>query len=250
VPLAQVARIEKIASSDVKRVGHGEYLNYRGSSLPLVRLHDYLPIQAPLEESDTLFVLIPKMQKRPLGIVTSNVFDAVEFSGAIDAETIKAEGIIGSQIVDGRIVLLLDVFSLFSLADPHQQAQKISGDLNVLIADCSHLHQTILRHYLKSAGARMIVASTGDEALRKLIESRVDVVVGDLELPLLDGTRLIEKLRGDSAFRKTPTIALRTGLAEVETSMDDRLNAVVPKLDKTALVEAISRIRNAVTEVA
>ena len=55
INLAMVARIEKVKSSDIEKVGTREYIKYLGGSLRLVRLHDFMDINAPSSEPEYLY---------------------------------------------------------------------------------------------------------------------------------------------------------------------------------------------------
>lgn len=89
----------------------------------------------------------------------------------------------------------------------------------VLIADDAPSARAIVRHYLEGAGYRCIEAENGLRALYALRERRVDLVVADWEMPVLDGVDMAERLRGDERFDRLPLIAL-TGHATEEARLD------------------------------
>jgi CheY-like chemotaxis protein len=53
----------------------------------------------------------------------------------------------------------------------------------------------LLREVLQSAGANVIEAEHGEQALRMLSLHQVDGVVTDLAMPMMDGHALIDRLR-------------------------------------------------------
>ncbi len=77
----------------------------------------------------------------------------------------------------------------------------------------------ILREFaqvnLASPHASVTVAEDGAEAMRLLEAERFDVLLVDLEMPVMDGFAVLERLRGDPATRGLPII-VQTGREDVE----------------------------------
>jgi len=87
------------------------------------------------------------------------------------------------------------------------------GRKRVLVVDDSVTSRTLERNILASAGFDVAVATDGDEALRWLANNHVDVVVSDVEMPVMDGFELTRQLRADERWRYLPVI-LVTSLAD------------------------------------
>jgi len=86
----------------------------------------------------------------------------------------------------------------------------------VLVADDSRPMRTTLRLLLEaSSGVEVLEAADGIEALRVLEDGPVDLLICDLEMPKLDGRKLI-KILGDRA--KSPDVIVISGTARVEPS--------------------------------
>ncbi len=73
---------------------------------------------------------------------------------------------------------------------------------------------------LESKPYEVIVASDGDEGLRKAREEKPDLILLDIIMPVKDGFTAAEQLKKDPQLRKIPTLML-TGFAikGVETSI-------------------------------
>lgn len=71
--------------------------------------------------------------------------------------------------------------------------------MKVLIADDEPIARLILREHVESIPALEIAgeASTGKEALARILEFRPDIVLLDLQMPELDGLGVVQSLRGD-----------------------------------------------------
>ncbi|MBY0407602.1 MAG: response regulator [Rickettsiales bacterium] len=80
----------------------------------------------------------------------------------------------------------------------------------VLAVDDSKTMRDMVSFTLKSVGFEVIEAENGEDALAKLGESKVDVVITDLNMPLMDGFELIRNLRAHNTHKFTPILMLTT----------------------------------------
>jgi two-component system chemotaxis sensor kinase CheA len=116
VPLAFVVRLEKFSAALIEYSGGREVMQYRQTILPLLRLEDYLNI--PRSPDAEMLSLIVFAIEKQIGLVVSEILDTVEISAQIDTETFQQKGILGSAIVQGHSVLILDVHGLIEMAYP------------------------------------------------------------------------------------------------------------------------------------
>ncbi|PWC39017.1 histidine kinase [Azospirillum sp. TSO35-2] len=81
--------------------------------------------------------------------------------------------------------------------------------LNVLVAEDNEINRDIVVTMLRRAGHRVTAVEDGLQAVRLVGETRFDVVLMDVQMPVMDGvtaTRHIRAMAGDAAF--LPIIAL------------------------------------------
>lgn len=88
-----------------------------------------------------------------------------------------------------------------------------SSGLRVLLAEDSLDNRYLIEHILRRAGMQVEVASNGEEALRFALKNNYDLVLMDIQMPIMDGLEATRSLR-NAGFRK-PIIAL-TAHAMVE----------------------------------
>jgi PleD family two-component response regulator len=91
-----------------------------------------------------------------------------------------------------------------------------SSQPRVLIADDDASTRLIMREVLEQAGFDIIEAANGKEALRCYESDSPDVILLDVEMPLLDGFSVCKKIREKETTRKTP-ICIVTGLDDEES---------------------------------
>ena len=81
---------------------------------------------------------------------------------------------------------------------------------NVLIDDDSLPVRKMLRLYLQKFNFNILNASNGIEALEKFAQTKIDLLITDLNMPKMDGLELIRSIKADPLYKDTPTIVITT----------------------------------------
>ena len=99
----------------------------------------------------------------------------------------------------------------------------------ILAVDDNADNRELLTRYLERSGHQVLTASSGMEALARLADRRVDVVLLDLIMPGMDGNQVLKRLKENSALRSIPVIVISgrqdmDGIIEcIEVGADDYL---------------------------
>ncbi len=80
----------------------------------------------------------------------------------------------------------------------------------VLIVDDSATVRKALETMLTEAGYQVAEAGNGQDALKKASKSHFDLLITDLNMPVMDGMNLVKEFRKIEGCRFTPTIMLTT----------------------------------------
>jgi signal transduction histidine kinase/CheY-like chemotaxis protein len=130
-------------------------------------------------------------------------------------------------------------------ADP-TNGQLPGGKPSVLIAD----DNTDMRDYVQrllSGQFTVITAVDGEDAFKKMLEYRPDLLLSDVMMPKLDGFGLLKKLRSRAEIKNTPVIFLSARAGEeakvegLDAGADDYL--VKPFSAKELIVRVSNHIR-------
>ena len=78
----------------------------------------------------------------------------------------------------------------------------------ILVVEDQEDNRQILRDLLASAGYRMSEAHNGEAALAAAKAERPDLILMDIQLPLLDGYEVTRRLKADPALSGIPVIAV------------------------------------------
>ena len=80
----------------------------------------------------------------------------------------------------------------------------------ILAVDDSASMRQMVSFTLKGAGYDVVEASDGAQALEAAKGRKFDLVLSDVNMPVMDGISLIKELRALPAFRFTPILMLTT----------------------------------------
>jgi CheY-like chemotaxis protein len=78
----------------------------------------------------------------------------------------------------------------------------------VLVADDRATGRELVRTVLERGGFEVIEAANGKEALEQAGQAFPDLIILDIHMPGMDGFEVVQALRQDERFAKTPVIAL------------------------------------------
>ncbi|MBI5328534.1 MAG: response regulator [Deltaproteobacteria bacterium] len=85
---------------------------------------------------------------------------------------------------------------------------------NILIVDDCGTTRKLLSYMIKVAGHNAVGAVNGFDALEKLAQNDIALVVTDLNMPQMDGLELVKNIRGDDIYKNIPVIMLTTEAGE------------------------------------
>ena len=100
--------------------------------------------------------------------------------------------------------------------------------VDVLIVDDSAAIRKILQRMLGSAGftlGKVIEAGDGLEALEKLKQQGVGLILSDINMPNMDGIQLLAELKASAAFKHVPVIMITTEGGEAKVMEAVQLGA-------------------------
>jgi CheY-like chemotaxis protein len=115
----------------------------------------------------------------------------------------------------------------------------------VLLADDSITMQKVVELVLSGEGFDVISVANGEEALAAIRESHPDIVIADIEMPVLNGYQLSEKIKADPATRSIPVILLASAfdtLDEELTAASGADDTLVKPFESEDLLEKISAL--------
>jgi len=117
--------------------------------------------------------------------------------------------------------------------------------LRILLAEDNIINQKVATKILNNAGHTVVVADNGKDAIERLAQDRFDLILMDIEMPVLDGyeaTRIIRGLDGESS--RIPILAMTAHAFErdCQRCLDMGMNNYISKpINAKSLVDIINR---------
>lgn len=103
---------------------------------------------------------------------------------------------------------------------------------NILVVEDSPTMRQLISFAMKRiANSRVIEATDGVDALKKLSSDKIDLILCDINMPVMDGLKLVSLVRGNPTFRDIPIIMVTTEGAEEDRKRAIAIgaNAYLPK---------------------
>ncbi len=86
-------------------------------------------------------------------------------------------------------------------------------NIRALIVDDSSVMRKIIERSLRQAGieiGKVFEAGNGAEALALLAENQVDLILCDINMPVMDGLEFIDKLAATGKIKESPVVMITT----------------------------------------
>jgi len=124
----------------------------------------------------------------------------------------------------------------------------IGEPLRLLLAEDEPLQRKILERLLARAGYAVEIATTGEEALARLLEGRFQILITDWDMPGMDGTALCRRVREARLplyvyiLMLTAHTALSDTVKGLEAGADDYVRKPADEAELLARVKAGRRV--------
>jgi two-component system chemotaxis response regulator CheY len=103
---------------------------------------------------------------------------------------------------------------------------------NILVVEDSPTMRQLISFAIKRIpNSRVIEATDGVDALKKLSSEKIDLILADINMPVMDGLKLVSLVRGNPAYKSIPVIIVTTEGAEEDRkrALAIGANAYLPK---------------------
>lgn len=180
-------------------------------------------------------------------------------------ETISGEdGSTATGVIkmNDRLIVILDFEAIVASISPEtglrvndieQMEERDRSDATILIAEDSALLSKLITDCLKKSGyTKLIVTENGQEAWDKIrhmqeegdVLKKINCIITDIEMPLMDGHRLTKLVKSDSELREIPLIIFSSLVNEEMRKKGEQLgaDAQLTKPEIGQLVDAIDKL--------
>ncbi|MBF0118432.1 MAG: response regulator [Desulfobacterales bacterium] len=108
--------------------------------------------------------------------------------------------------------------------------KKIEG-IKVLLVEDNDINQEIASEILQSIGINVQIAENGEISVRKLMEEDFDIVLMDVQMPVMDGYTATKAIRSNPKYKDIPIIAMTANAlkGDREKCLDAGMNDYIIK---------------------
>lgn len=121
----------------------------------------------------------------------------------------------------------------------------MSATTFLIVEDSPTMRQLLVFSLRRLKECRIVEAVDGVDALKKLTSERIDLVITDINMPMMDGLKLISLIRGNARTRSVPIIIVTTEGAEEDRKRGLALgaNAYIAKpVQPSDLLKAVASL--------
>ncbi|BCZ17306.1 Histidine kinase CheA [Helicobacter sp. NHP19-003] len=233
IPLSSVLETVRISQDEIYSVDGKSVLRLRDEVLSLVRLADIFKVDAILETSREVYVVIIGLADQKIGLIVDYLIGQEEVVIKSLGYYLKStKGIAGATVRgDGKITLIVDVGTMMEMAKnvkvnvnslineaQNSNAKNNPSDYIVLAIDDSSTDRAMMRKSLKPLGVTVLEATNGIEGLEmvKNADKIPDAVLVDIEMPKMDGYAFAAEVRKYNKFKNLPLIAVTSRVTKTD----------------------------------
>lgn len=114
----------------------------------------------------------------------------------------------------------------------------------ILVVDDCKTTRKLLTYIIQSKGYQVILAENGIEALEKLGQNTIGLIVTDLNMPQMNGLELAENVRDNDSYTEVPIIMVTTELGENNRARAEEIGVntyFVKPVTPEELIEEVER---------
>lgn len=254
IPTVVIQRVVALDNQVVKQIEGTQALLLNNIPIPLISLAALLNISENLTEieNEGYAVVLYKGRVKVAFIVDEILGEREIAIKPLLPPLTKTPFIIGAALTGaGNVLLVLNPTDLIQAASKkrifrERVPQTIKKDIQkILVVDDSFTTRTLEESILSSRGYNVLSAVNGVEAWNFLQKNPVDLVITDVEMPLMNGFELTNKIKQHESLKKIPVIIVTTheNDADKQRGIDVLADGYIVKkqFDTNALLDLIKQ---------
>lgn len=233
IETATARRLERLTSSVIHREGNKLVIEYYGRLVPAMFIDEWLfGRRRDDNASDEFEAVMIGDDDNEIAVIVNKVIGEQELVirplGARISGNRKYNG--AATLANGNMVLILNPVALIDgalgVADSAPKPMH-----RVLVVDDSPTVRNAHKRHLEEHGFEVDVTVNGSEAWDRLQTTKPDVIVADVDMPLMDGLSLAEAVRSSKDLGDIPIILVtsRTSKSDLNRSKKAKVNAYIVK---------------------
>jgi two-component system, chemotaxis family, sensor kinase CheA len=251
IPLVLVNRLEEFKRNQIEYSAGEVFVKYRDGLLPLIFMDNVvLGNSVNIKDLDTVNVVVISKNNRVYGLVVESIVDILLTDKEIISLIKEKQGLMGTIVVNDKDVLtVVDSYKIIDkvLGIETTKPIKTKKKARILLAEDTAFFIKQITKVLVEAGHEVEHAENGQEAI-KILENysnkHFDLVISDIEMPVLNGFELAQNIRKKTDFKQIPLVALTTRFKDSDQEMGRSVgfDYYLEKLKSDELLNTVNEI--------
>ena len=234
----------------------------RGRAVPLVDLPRALGVMSGQTAGRSQNIIVTEINGYDMGFLVDNVsrIHRISWKNMEPAPEVGDQSrVVGLVKMEGKIVLLLDFETIMAEINPEINQKLTTVDdttedikqkraaQHVIVAEDSVLLRDLLVNTLHGAGytfVRDFGNGVAEKAGPEGVSDKVRIIISDVEMPKMDGHRLLKLVREDDRLRPVPLILFSSLISEEMRRKGEDLgaSAQISKPEINQLIHTIDKL--------
>lgn len=95
----------------------------------------------------------------------------------------------------------------------------------LIVEDSPMMRQLLVFAMSRVKNMAIVEADDGVDALKKLNAAKFDIIITDINMPIMDGLKLVKRVRSDAVYKDVPIVIITTEGAEEDRQRALQLGA-------------------------
>lgn len=117
----------------------------------------------------------------------------------------------------------------------------------LIVEDSPTMRQLIVFSLKRIRGLQIVEANDGVDGLKKLSADKFDLILTDINMPIMDGLKLVSLVRNDPGYKEVPIVIITTEGASEDRDRALALGAndyITKPIQTTKILESAKRLLN------
>ena len=208
LPASAVQKVGRIKKEEIHHLGKG--VLYGKEHIPLYFFHEFLGVSPPVLCEGLPFVWFSSLEGESLWVIDEWVGEDTLWIKPLNSYLLHPWIVGGSLLPTGELAFFFSPERLLHRKEVKtvSLARKEKEKKTVLLVEDSWITRQMEKNLLLSLGVEVVEAENGQKGWEIFQTQAVDLVVTDLEMPLLDGVELTRRIK--QGERNVPVILVTT----------------------------------------
>ncbi|MDY7002364.1 MAG: response regulator, partial [Thermodesulfobacteriota bacterium] len=160
------------------------------------------------------------------------------------------DGLLGTDIIRNHLTLFPDIYRLIERAEPQwflerrKLAPPPEDKKRVLVVEDSAFLRQMIKKYLEADGYETALAEDGKAALDLMDAVEFDLIVSDIEMPVMNGLDFIKNVRFGNRQKNIPAMALTALSTEQDRirALESGFDEYQVKIDRERFLSEVAKL--------